>query len=427
LSSEESATTIAREDAPRALGGRLRIIGPGLVLAATTVGIGDFISNAVAGERYGMTFAWAIVLAVVLKYFLTEGLGRWHLASGQTIIHGWNSLGRGMTAFVAVYLVIWAFFFGAAGPSVVGLATNAMFPILSVPAWAVVHSLVAFLFVWVGRYQLFENVMKVLIVCKVVVVVVIAALLRPDIGQIVSGLVPKVPAGSLLYAVGIVGGLGGTLALASYGYWVRDKGWRSPSWVPIMRLDAGLGYVVTAIFGVAVMVIGAELLFGTGRSIGDEEGLVNLADPLGERFGSIVRWVFLAGLWAISFASVIGVWNGMSYLFADIVRTLRGIPEEEAGPHISEKSPAYRSFLILLTFPTIPLIVLGQPVALVLLWTAMGAVFLPFLATTLLWLLNSSRVERGYRNKPVSVSNIVLGISVIIFLVLGVQTIVGLL
>ena len=30
----------------------------------------------------------------------------------------------------------------------------------------------------------------------------------------------------------------------------------------------------------------------------------------------------------------------MSYLFADIVRTLRGIPEEEAGPYISEKSPA---------------------------------------------------------------------------------------
>ena len=427
MSTEQSVTASARGDAPRALGERLRIVGPGLVLAATTVGIGDFISNAVAGERYGTTFVWAILLAVVLKYFLTEGLGRWHLASGQTIIHGWNSLGRGITAFVAVYLVIWAFFFGAAGPLVVGLAANAMFPILSVPAWAVIHSLVAFLFVWVGRYRLFENVMKVLILCKVLVVVVIAVLLRPDLGQIASGLVPRIPDSSLLYVVGIVGGLGGTLALASYGYWVRDKGWRSPSWVPIMRLDAGLGYVVTAIFGVAVMIIGAELLFGTGKSIGDEAGLVNLAGPLGERFGTAVRWVFLAGLWAISFASVIGVWNGMSYLFADIVRTFRGIPEEEAGPYISEKSPAYRSFLILLTFPTIPLIVVGQPVALVLLWTAMGAVFLPFLSITLLWLLNSPRVERGYRNRPVSVSNIVLGISVVIFLVLGVQTIVGLL
>ncbi len=57
----------------------------------------------------------------------------------------------------------------------------------------------------------------------------------------------------------------------------------------------------------------------------------------------------------------------------------------------------------------------------------MGALFLPFLATTLLWLLNSSRVERGYRNRLVSASNIVLGISVVIFLVLGIQTIVGLL
>jgi hypothetical protein len=71
--------------------------------------------------------------------------------------------------------------------------------------------------------------------------------------------------------------------------------------------------------------------------------------------------------------------------------------------------------------------VLGQPVALVLLWTAMGALFLPFLSITLMWLLNSSRVERGYRNRLLSASNIVLGVSVVIFLVLGVQTIVGLL
>src|SRR3712207_4540180 len=73
LSTEESAATTSRRETPRSLGARLGIIGPGLVLAATTVGIGDFISNAVAGERYGTTFMWAIVLAVVLKYFLTEG------------------------------------------------------------------------------------------------------------------------------------------------------------------------------------------------------------------------------------------------------------------------------------------------------------------------------------------------------------------
>ncbi len=79
----------------------------------------------------------------------------------------------------------------------------------------------------------------------------------------------------------------------------------------------------------------------------------------------------------------------------------------------------------MLTFPTIPLIIFGQPVGLVLLWTALGAVFLPFLSLTLLWLLNSRCLEREFRNGLLS--NAVLGISVLIFAVLGVQTVVGLL
>ena len=409
------------EGAPRGMWGRLGLVGPGLVLAATTVGIGDFISSAVAGERFGTTFIWAILLAAFLKFFLTEGLGRWHLASGQTIIYGWDQISRLATLAVAVYLVIWAFAFGAAGPSVVGLAANAMLPVLPVPAWAVIHSVLAFLLVLIGRYGLFEKFMKVLILAKVATVVLVAALLRPDLGGLAAGLVPRIPDGSLFYAVGIVGGLGGTLALASYGYWVRDKGWRSPAWIPLMRFDAGLGYVVTAVFGISVIVIGAEFLFNSGRSIEGEEGLVALADPLGERFGGVLRWVFLAGVWAISFASVVGVWNGMSYLFADIVRTLRRIPEEEAGPHISEKSPAFRAFLVMLTVPTIPLIVFGQPVTLVLLWATMGALFLPFLSVTLLYLLNSRRVAPEYRSRPLS--NAVLGISLVVFVVLGVQAV----
>ena len=69
---------------------------------------------------------------------------------------------------------------------------------------------------------------------------------------------------------------------------------------------------------------------------------------------------------------------------------------------------------------------LGQPVALVLLWTAMGAVFLPFLSIYLD--VAAQLLPRGTRlpNRLVSASNIVLGISVVIFLVLGIQTIVGL-
>ncbi len=188
-----------------------------------------------------------------------------------------------------------------------------------------------------------------------------------------------------------------------------------------MRLDSGLGYVVTAIFGVSVPVIGAEFFYGTGCTLGEEEGLPRLGEQLGDRFAEPVQWIFLIGFWAIAIASVIGTWNGMAYLFSDLLRTFRGIPEAEAERHTSERSPAFRAFLLMITIAPIPLILLGRPVELVIIWATAGAIFLPFLSLTLLVLLNSARVGTEYRGWWATVSNVVLATSVVVFVVLAVQ------
>lgn len=44
------------------------------------------VSSLVAGTDFGMVLLWAVVLGAILKYFLTEGIGRWYMASGQTIL-----------------------------------------------------------------------------------------------------------------------------------------------------------------------------------------------------------------------------------------------------------------------------------------------------------------------------------------------------
>jgi hypothetical protein len=55
----------------------------------------------------------------------------------------------------------------------------------------------------------------------------------------------------------------------------------------------------------------------------------------------------------------------------------------------------------------------------VIVYASLGALFLPFLAIALLILLNSQRVTPEYRNRLVS--NVVLAVSVIPFIVVGVQ------
>ena len=48
------------------------------------------------------------------------------------------------------------------------------------------------------------------------------------------------------------------------------------------------------------------------------------------------------------------------------------------------------------------MIFLGKPVCLILAYGVLGAFFMPFLAVTLLWLLNKSHVPAEWRNKLVS-------------------------
>ena len=73
----------------------LVVVGPGLIIAATGVGARDLIAVAVAGSKYGYALAWAAIVGTVLKYALNEGLARWQLATGTTLLEGWvRHLGR---------------------------------------------------------------------------------------------------------------------------------------------------------------------------------------------------------------------------------------------------------------------------------------------------------------------------------------------
>jgi Mn2+/Fe2+ NRAMP family transporter len=417
--------TAAGGEVPSTWGRRLRLVGPGLVVAATGVGAGDMVTSLTAGTEFGTVLIWAIILGAALKFALTEGLGRWYMATRTTVLDGWHSMGWWATGYFMVYLALVTFFFGAAAPSASALAVTAMFPgVMPLWAWAVLHSVVfGFLICIIGRYGLFERVMEVFVGLMFVTVVGLAILLVPDVGALALGtVVPRMPEGSLPFVLAVIGGVGGTFTLVSYTYWVRERGWRRPGWIPMMRTDLGVGYIATGIFMVAMLVIGAEMLFVSGASIEDEGGLVELSNPIAERFGPVASWLFLIGFWAAATSSITGAWNGGAYLFGDLIRTIRRVPEEEGEEYLSEKGFFFRAFLVWITFPPLILLTFDEPVLIVIIYASLGAFFMPFLAITLIWLLNR-RVGREYRSGLLS--NLILGVSVLLFLYVGIQEILG--
>lgn len=412
---------------PTSFGGKLKIVGPGLIIAATGVGAGDMVTSLVAGTRFGTTFIWAIVLGALIKFSVVEGMGRWYMATGKTIIEGWHSMSRFASGYFVVYLFLVMFFYGAAITSASALAADAMFPgALPVWGWAVIHGVVGFAVLQIGRYGVFERIMEVFVGLMFVTVVGLGIYLLPGLTQnLAMGFVPTLPEGSLLYALGVIGGVSGTYSLAAYTYWVHERGWRRSAWIPTMRVDSSVGYIMTALFMISMLVIGASLLYGTGTTIDGEEGLVALSGPLGERFGPVVPWVFLIGFWSATTSSILGGWNAAAYLFSDYVRTVRRVPGEQAARYLTGRSPFFRVFLIWCAFPPMLLFAFGRPVLLVIVYAALGALLLPFMAGTLLWMLNSRRVDREFRNRIAS--NAALAAGVLLFVAIAANEIIGLL
>ena len=68
--------------------GFFEIIGPGILIAATGVGAGDLATATFSGSKLGTAVLWAVLVGGVLKFVLTEGLTRWQLATGKTLLEG---------------------------------------------------------------------------------------------------------------------------------------------------------------------------------------------------------------------------------------------------------------------------------------------------------------------------------------------------
>ena len=397
---------------------RWRLIGPGLVVAATGVGAADLVATMVAGSKYGYALLWCAILGCVMKIILVEGAGRYSLATGRTIFEGWSSLGKWTTWYFGPYIVIWGFVYGAAAMAGTGLALYALFPLLGVKAWGIISGFIGLALVWTGRYGFFEKVLSIMVLLMFVSMVGAAILTVPNIPELLVGLVPMVPDGGVLYVLSLAGGVGGTITLAAYGYWLREKGWDTPPFMRVMRIDNSVAYAVTGLFVVATLIVGAELLYSAQIAVSTgDEGMLDLANVLDDRYGAAAGKIFLVGFWAAAMSSLVGVWNGVSLMFADFMAHATG--KDAQHPDARSGGKWYKAYILWLSIPPIALIFMGEPVYLILAYGVLGALFMPFLALTLFWLLNTDRTPAEWRNKLRG--NIALGVVGVAFLALAVN------
>jgi Mn2+/Fe2+ NRAMP family transporter len=382
------------------------MLGPGLLLAATGVGGGDLATGSFVGGLLGTAVLWAVLVGAFLKFVVTEGLARWQLATGETLIEGAVArLGPIVVWLFLPYLLLWSFFVGAAQMSSCGVTLHAMLPVFDDAqtgkiVFGILSGLVGLGLVWRGGYALFEQLMRVCIILMFASVITTAAFLWPDTTEVLRGLlIPRIPdAGGqgVTWTIALIGGVGGTLTVLCYGYWLREEGLTRPTDLRACRIDLASGYFMTAVFGVGMVIVGSTIVVqGSGAEL-----LIDLSSRLDEVLGPAFKWLFLVGTWGTVFSSLLGVWQAVPYLFADCWSLRRERRGRATGPRrgVDTRAAPYRIYLALIA--VIPMLGLFSSFREVQkIYTVTGALFFPVLALALL-IFNgrSSWVGAEFRN-----------------------------
>lgn len=425
------------------------LILPGLLVAATGVGAGDLFAASLAGSKLKLAILWAAPAGVILKWTLNEGIARWQLATGTTLLEGWSQrLGRWVEWAFLAYLLVWSLVVGGALITACGVAGSS-FLLLGEPAtskiiWGIIHSLAGLALVWWGGFKLFERLMAgsvcLMFVCVLLTAVLLpgrdlsntplAGTVAPSWNEVLAGLIPsRIPEQGMGWFLGVLGGVGGTVTLLSYGYWIREAGRTGPEGIRDCRVDLAVAYGLTAFFGVAMMIIGSiAQLEGQGP-----ETARALSTALHSVLGPVGQWAFLIGFWGAVFSSLLGVWQGIPYLFADFLQIRKWYAQQRREGRTAEsdkqanivrdevdfmQTKAYRIFLVGLAILPIPL--LFRKVEQVQLVNAvLGAFFMPLLALTLL--LMNSRTKWVGPHRSGWVINSILVITLLFFGYVGLQ------
>ena len=218
------------------------LVGPGAVLVGLSIGAGELIVWPRVTAQYGAAMTWAAILGVFVQLWLNLEIGRYTLATGESVYSGYRRVSRIFpTVFLALNVVGWIVpgWARACGGALKVLVVGPDGP-GSATAWTAITfaAVAAVLFGPKTIYRSVERTVQILVV--VVTLGLIAIALRVADASVwravAEGAVnfpfkdPAMPRYELFSAL-VFAGAGGTANLF-FCFYILDKGWGMGAHIP---------------------------------------------------------------------------------------------------------------------------------------------------------------------------------------------------
>jgi NRAMP (natural resistance-associated macrophage protein)-like metal ion transporter len=399
----------------------LAIMGPGLIVMVGDNDAGGVATYAQAGQNYGTSLLWVLLLLVpvlivnqemVVRLGLVTGVGHAKLIF-ERFGRFWGAFSVG-DLFIVNCLTLVTEFIG------IDLAMNyfGVNSYISVPIAAILLILCTI----TGSFRKWESIMYLFIAANFLAIP-LAFMSHPKAGSVIHDFfIPHVQGGMnsdvMLLIISMVGTTVAPWQLFFQQSNVIDKR-LTPRWMSYERADTFIGAFVV-VLGAAALIITAAFAFQGTNLMGHFNDAGTVSKGLAEKIGPLAGSFFAIVLLNASLIGAAAVTLSTSYAFGDVFGVNHSLHRS-----LKEAKGFYISYGILIFIAAGIVLIPNAPLGLITTAVqALAGILLPSATVFLLLLCNDKDVLGPWVNKMWLnvVSSIIVGVLIILSLILAVTT-----
>ena len=361
------------------------------------VDIGDLVTNAIVGARFGFSLAWVVVVGVIGITFYAHMAGKVTALSGRAtfeIIRERLGPRAAVANLVASFLMTMLTLTAEIG----GIALSLQLLTGIVPlAWIVVATLGVWLVIWSVKFTIMEDVAG-LLGLTLIVFIVAFLMLGPDWSELADQVLQRTPHPQEdaltygFYAVALFGA-----AMTPYEVFFFSSGAVEEKWGPrdlrLSRLNAGVGFPLGGLLSLGIA--GCSFLVMSPAGV-DVSSLSEVVVPVGVALGTVGLALALVGILAATTGAALETALSCGYALAQYA----GWPWGKR--HRPTEAPQFHVTIIVCVLVACGVLATGiDPIMVTEASVVFSAVALPLTYGPILIVANDSQYVGEHTNGPV--------------------------
>lgn len=377
-----------------------KYFGPSTLVAAAFIGPGTITTCTLAGVSTGYDLLWAMVFSISATLVLQEMAARLGWVTRQGLGEAINKRYKsGLSRYLVFFVVIGAIIIGNAAYESGNLSGGILgLELLFGPFqyFPLIIGLVAFFLLFLGSYKFLETVLVSLVILMSLCFLVTAILVKPDIIEILKGMLPNARNFDLMLILGLIG-----TTVVPYNLFLHastvSKKWPADASLSDLRMENRVSIILGGLISMLVIVVAAA----NRGQLSEVTGAGDLAAQLEPFCGSMAPILMGIGLLAAGLSSALTAPLAAAWAAKGIFNWTE-----------DEKGIRFRMVWMIILGIGIAVTLSGlKPIIIIKFAQVTNALLLPFIAGYLLYLANQKEIMGRFVN---SMAKNIIGTSVIL-------------